>query len=181
MNDSTVFVRTALPPGGLDELLERPMTPLVNLARRLPDEPSRFPFEGTVMAPNSRAFLASLGRPLALAEDLESRPGVWWLGTTDGAHQWVIFSDCHRKSSWKGGQVCALTDTTPTADRPNALMAGVRTLQDALAHVWGQPEGPMPSFIEWDGWFTRRAGEQALQWPRDPSSQPPKKGRVSRP
>lgn len=113
-----LFVRTRLPAGGLEALLDKPITPLLNAAFAAvrPDQPPATPqgmFSLPLMCqlPNLPAFLALLGKPLAVAGDLEARPGVWWLSTADGQHDVVIFSDAHRKNHWKGGQVCVSTSS----------------------------------------------------------------------
>ena len=169
---SPVLVQSALPPGGLEALLERPMSPLVNAP------PSRdqdalvggFRFMAMCQAPNSASFLAALGKPLAVAKDLESRPGVWWLASQDGTLEWVIFSDCHRKNSWKGGQVCAIS--RDGAFRPSAR--SVEAFGAALTAHWGQP----PEETHWlaiSQWFDQRWEEMGHRaWPRAETPPPPR-------
>lgn len=171
---AAVLVSRSLPDGGLAALLERPMSPLVNAVGTYApptDAVVRLPLEAVVMAPNSAAFLASLGKPLAIARNLESAPGVWHLGTADGWHEWVVFSDCHRKNSWKGGQVCAIGRHRYGPPSP----ASISRLCEAMATVWGAPTRPPPpgDFPEgpwnqhWLDWFELQAQQRgaAPPWP----------------
>lgn len=109
----SIVVQTRLPPQGADWLQERLWEPLFNLIAtpgRRRDAQGRllFPLEGLVSAASSKPFLACLGRPLVIADSLESRPGVWWLVDARNRMEWLIWSDSHRRNAWKGGQLCLL-------------------------------------------------------------------------
>lgn len=165
------LIQSRLPPAGLPGLLSRPWIPLLNAAMgRGPSIPheDRFPLEWILMAPNTTEFLASLGKPLAIAHDLEASPGVWWLATADGQHEYIVFSDGHRKNSWKGGQVCmASSDPSPL----NAEHPGVVALQRGFEHVWGLPQvslvGAAPNMMQALLWFGERTAQDGpFEWPR---------------
>ena len=146
-----IVVHTVFPQGGLSELLEQPMTPLDNIGHVQQVLPGGFTPMGLCMAPNARAFVRALGKPLALAHDLESRPGVWVLGTTTTTHEWLIFTDMHRQNGWKGGQVCALQKDSSIS----ALVDSAQALSAALGQWWGEPP-PGLGLMDWDDWFDDR-------------------------
>lgn len=173
-------VRHALPSGGLEALLARPWRPLMNLVSTLegkaPSVPPRFPLAGILLAPSTQGFLAALGKPLAVARELESGPGIWWLSTPDGRCDYIIFSDAHRKSGWKGGQICMAHPEAPeglTSDHP-----GVLALRQGFEDVWGLPDSIWAAELEglhslrWLDWFSRQASAvPARAWPRFPALQ----------
>lgn len=165
------LVRTRLPDESLDAFLARPWQPIINAfnhARTHPQAEGAFPLRWAALAPNSPAFLKALGKPLAIARDLESKPGVWWLSTADERYDFVIFSDCHRKNSWKGGQICmakkSLVGFTPNHPGLVALCAGLQS-------VWGQPETFSElDIFEPDRWFDEKwKANPDIQWPRFPA------------
>lgn len=172
----TAVVQSSLPPEGLEALQDRNWHPLVNICllqihtQRTQGsasevDPTIFPLRGALFAPNSQEFLASLGRPLGVARELEANPGVWWLVDQDNQVEWIIWSDAHRKNSWKGGQICVrsmVPDVTVTADHP-----GVIALQSELARQWGLPDpGCSENLLMWGMWFKDRAEQGEIpSWP----------------
>lgn len=172
----TAVVQSSLPPEGLDSLQERDWNPLVNVclaqirAARIQGsasevDPALFPLRGAVLAPNSQEFLASLGRPLGIARELEANPGVWWLVDQDNQVEWIIWSDAHRKGPWKGGQICVrsmVPDAAVTAEHP-----GVIALQSELARQWGLPDpSRSEDLLMWSLWFKDRAEQGEIpSWP----------------
>lgn len=86
------LVRKRLPEEPLDTFLDRNWVPVLNAFNRAHEKPQdsdAFPLRWIAMAPNSKKFLAVLGKPLSIANDLESAPGVWRLSTPDGAHNYL--------------------------------------------------------------------------------------------
>lgn len=165
------LVRPRLPSEGLKAFLDRPWQPLLNAFNHLQSHPQpegAFPLRWVTMASNSAAFLKTLGKPLAIAQDLEAEPGVWWLSTADERYDFVVFSDSHRKNAWKGGQIClakkSLVNFTPQHPGLVALCEGFQS-------VFGQPETfSERDIFESDRWFSDRLKENpALQWPQFPS------------
>jgi hypothetical protein len=177
------LVQTRLPPEGLEAFLERPWQPIVNAANVYHESPEslqspgQFPLRYAAMAPNSSEFLASLGKPLAHARDLESSPGVWWLATADHSYHYVIFSDCHRKNAWKGGQICMSFDDN-NMNNFNPQNPGLVALLRGFQAVWGQPEniGEMDFLRPWFKERSKLLGE--LHWPINPPA-PSDKRRTS--
>lgn len=139
-----IVVQDRLPREGSTWLQQRSTwEPLFNLVRghgpgHGPDGRPLFPLDGGVTAASSRAFLASLGRPLAIAHCLESEPGVWWLVDEPNKTEWLIWSDSHRKNAWKGGQICLLAERPIEADDP-----GLIELRAEVARLWGMPRKPL--------------------------------------
>lgn len=171
------FVRTKLPEGGLEELFEKPITPLLNAAmaavRPAPGQDSlpegMFSLHMMCQLPNLPEFLALLGKPLAIAEDLEARPGVWWLSTADGQHDVIIFSDSHRKNHWKGGQLCV---STSSGGRISPLSLPVLALAKSCQALLGpSPPPPQDRFFEVfldgrDKLIQARTANPDLAWPK---------------
>lgn len=173
-------VQSRLPSSGLDELLERPWIPLINACFRPPTgAPPVYPFPlwGIAQAPNVKEFLDSLGKPLAIARELESRPGIWWLTSPDASVECLIFSDVHRKHAWKGGQWCVRAENDQSwTIAPAALMH----VSQAFEAVWGQPDPPLAAVdpFGWSAWFKRQATEAApIQWPAATPKRPPPRPR----
>lgn len=169
---TSIVVNTRLPEGGLDAVLDLDMTPISNARgyRALmgipdPGGAGHFPMEALEMAASSPEFLRALGKPLGIAKDLESEPGVWMLSTADDRHQWVIFSDCHRKNAWKGGQICAVYGGAVenfTMEHPT-----IDLLRQAVAEQWGMPEGLHDAF-RWEEFFQAAEAERpGRTWPRE--------------
>lgn len=170
--DFALGIRPTLPAGGLEELLDRPWVPVVNaiLYRdEKPSSPSTFPLACVVQAPNSRGFLSTLGRPLAIARDLESEPGIWWLSSADERYDFVVFSDAHRKSAWKGGQLCVATRSLSFTENH----ASMKALCLGFEQLWGVPPARDDQWF-WDPeWFDERLpalGDR--RWPVFPQVRP---------
>lgn len=107
------FLRKKLPEGGLDALLKKNVTPVSNAAHSQMMEGMLKGMGSALLMSNIaqvKDFFKVVGKPLAVASDLESRPGVWWMSTADGAYDLVLFSDMHRKNAWKGSQLCITTN-----------------------------------------------------------------------
>lgn len=167
-------VQIQLPAVGLDELLARPWVPLLNACRGPSDfaaTPERpFPLWGIAQAPNAKSFLDVLGPPLAIAQDLESCPGIWWLATPAQDLECLVFSDVHRKRAWKGGQFCV------RAARPHVWTLSrthLDRVSQAFASVWGSPApsseadpADLQGLQDWSVWFARRVAEASIHWPR---------------
>lgn len=164
------LVRTQLPEGGLEALWKKSWIPINNaLGNRHtnPQPAEAFPLMWAIMAPSSKAFLTSLGKPLAIARDLESEPGIWLLSTPDERYDFIVFSDCHRKGAWKGGQLClakkSSANFTPQHPALEALVEG-------FAQVWGRPEvtpDTEPSFFQALEWFdVQGLRDPHRTWPR---------------
>lgn len=173
---SALCVRPQLPPEGLESFLDRPWHPILNALAANPSavEAGPFPLALAAQAPNSRGFLSTLGRPLAIAHDLESEPGVWWLSTPDSRYDFVVFSDCHRKNAWKGGQLCI---ARPRSSPMTPQHAGLLALCEGFHQLWGLPE-TQPEWF-WDSeWFDRRLEKLgSRRWPAFPLPRPSHKAK----
>lgn len=183
------LVRKHLPDEPLDTFLDRNWVPILNAFNRAhekPQDPDAFPLRWALMSPNSKEFISALGRPLAIAKDLEAKPGIWWLSTPDGAHNFVIFSDCHRKNAWKGGQLCV---EVPEGRTLSPQSESVKALCRGFEQVWGKPEEVKPdpvgleSILAAEKWFKAQAlANPGMRWPvleEAPVSNPRRKSGAS--
>ena len=162
------LVQRCLPEEGLEAFLDRSWENVSNAANHAyshPQAPDSFPLEWVAMAPNSARFLASLRRPLAIAHDLESSPGIWWLATPDKRFNYIVLSDCHRKNAWRGGQFCmdyeGLDGLTPQHPGLVALCRG-------FENVWGRPSqgsSNTRALFEAEKWFEARS--PTVHWPAE--------------
>ena len=169
-------VQRCLPSDGLEAFLGRPWKPILNAFTSVhPQSADVFPLDWVVMAPNSIRFLASLGRPLAVVRDFESQPGVWWLATPCGRFDFIVFSDCHRKNSWKGGQIC-MAHSEVDVDGFTPQHPGLVALCRGFQEVWGQPPAQPSheprSLFEAIAWFDTHAPCVA-SWPKEDYSPSP--------
>lgn len=158
-----ILIQKKLPEDGIEGLDDLAAYPFLNLLlhRDNPnkeDQDGLFPAQGLCHASSSKGFLDWLGPPLAIAHDLEASPGVWWLQDTDHGLDWVVYSDCHRVSRWKGGQLCvgAMDGATIHLSHP-----GIVAMRQAVARAWGIPPPGLGSFLIPE-WFNHRASHRKI-------------------
>ena len=98
----------------------------------------------------------------------------------------MIFSDCHRKNAWKGGQLCV---EVPPGRTLFPQSESVKALCRGFEQVWAKPEEAKPDPMEFESifaaveWFKAQAlANPGMRWPvleETPVSRPRRKSGAS--